>query len=103
MPDTGIILLSSDNFGEDGPIRAAKRTPERLREASLQNRRRRWLARFIDRQKHSLEWAPLTEIAGRYGRQVGEYEGYAALIKSLLSGSFEQGMQCKCPTHNDYV
>jgi len=53
-------------------------------------RRTARILRFADRQKKQREWIQFSELAERYGRNIGIAEGYEQLKRAVIAGEFER-------------
>jgi hypothetical protein len=48
------------------------------------------ILRFMDRQKKQRAWIQFSELAERYGRNIGTAEGYEQLKRAVIDGKFER-------------
>jgi hypothetical protein len=53
------------------------------------------ILRFIDRQKKQRAWISFSELAERYGRNIGIDEGYKQLQQSVINGKFERNSRSR--------
>ena len=53
------------------------------------------ILRFADRQSRNRAWIRFTELAERYGRNVGVSEGYEQLRLAVIAGEFERNGRCR--------